>query len=108
MKGTLIHDITDYNRISKMFSMLQLHDKRLNHSIMSYGSTVESFHVWDVHVSDTAGNIKGAGKKGSMIVGFSLNLGIFDIEELLWLKYAPITLEFTLAGQDESVILGTF
>ena len=57
MKGTLIHDITDYNRIGKMFSTLQLHEKRLNHSVMSYGSRVEYFDNWNAHVSDSAGYI---------------------------------------------------
>ena len=75
MKGTLIHDITDYNRIAKMFSTLQLHDKRLNHGDMGSGTRVEYFESWSDHLSDTTRSSPPS--DNAMTVCFSFDLGTF-------------------------------
>ena len=96
VRGQIIEDIDNYNRVSELFHILQSRQSRANDGAEEFGYASD---IWTM--SDT---IRHPGFAGSQTVMFQPLCGIFQQTKYLPLKYAPLEIELELADVLDPII----
>jgi len=99
IRGQIIEDIDNFNRVSELFHILQSPTSRLNDSIEGFG--------YDDDISMLNNTTKLPGILTSQTVMFKPLCGIFAQTKYLPLRYTPIEIELELAESDEPIIVPT-
>ena len=103
MRGVVIEDISDDNRVHEMFSILQTPHARSNERAEGFGGNVDIKHL------NTEGLLPGI--TNFQTVCFKPLCGIFMQSKYLPLRYAPIEIELSLSDATEPIVseqLGNF
>ena len=98
VRGQIIEDIDQFNRVSHMFHLFQSPETRFNDMCESFG------HKDDVEMLTTIFDLPGIGKGGYQTVMFKPLCGLFSQAKYLPLRYMPIELELELADWDAPII----
>ena len=96
VRGQIIEDIDNYNRVSELFHILQSRQSRGNDSAEEFGYNGD---IWDL--GDT---VRLPGIAGSQTVMFQPLCGIFQQTKYLPLKYAPLEIELELADVLDPIV----
>ena len=105
--GTLVEDISDYNRVHEMFRILNAKDANINSDAEQFGQQ------WDLVKSSQYGGtvthpdittLDGIKGGESHTVLFKPCSGLFNQEKFLPLRYMPITIELELCNDPLEVI----
>ena len=103
MRGVIIEDINDYNRVHEMFSILQTPAARANERAEGFGGNVDLKFLNNEQLLP--------GIRNFQTVCFKPLCGIFMQSKYLPLRYAPIEIELSLSDATEPIIseqLGSF
>ena len=90
VRGQIIEDIDNYNRVSEMFHLLQTRHSRANDGVEEFGYNGE------IQALNTVAKLPGIGQV-SQTVMFQPLCGIFQQTKYLPLRYAPLEIELELA-----------
>jgi hypothetical protein len=106
VRGQIIEDIQDYNRVHHMFNLLQGPQVRLNEACEGFGYTD------DAEGLATPGTLPGIGGSTGAVfqtVMFKPLCGLFQQTKYIPLRYCPIEIELELADNNEPIVstLGT-
>jgi hypothetical protein len=96
LRGQIIEDIDNYNRVSELFYLLQSSNSRLNDTAEGFGYPVSTDSV------NTA--TAHPGITDFQTVMFQPLSGIFQQTKYLPLRYAPLEIELELADQTDPVV----
>jgi len=96
VRGQIIEDIDNYNRVSELFHILQTPHSRENDAIESFGYTS---HIREY---DTTAKLPGVSSRQTVM--FKPLSGIFSQTKYLPLRYTPVEIELELADIDDPVI----
>jgi hypothetical protein len=97
VRGQIIEDIDNYNRVSEMFHTLQTPHSRANDMVEEFGYNV------DIAFLNTVAKFPGIGQ-ASQTVMFQPLCGIFQQTKYLPLRYAPLEIELELADVLDPII----
>jgi len=89
VRGQIIEDIDNYNRVSEMFHILQTRHSRSNDMIEEFGY---NYDIEDMNTVDLFPGIQN-----SQTVMFQPLCGLFQQTKYLPLRYAPLEIELELA-----------
>ena len=97
MGGAVVEDITEYNRVHEMFSILTATDSRTNVDMEGFGM---GFNIGDNtnQLTDTTNTPDGIQSDSSQTVLFKPLSGLFNQNKFLPVRYAPITIELELVS----------
>ena len=100
VRGQIIEDIDNYNRVSELFHILQSKHSRLNDAIEGFGlqDDIENLNT----------TVKLHGINTTQTVMFKPLCGIFQQTKYLPLRYCPLEIELELANQDEPIVMPAF
>ena len=96
VRGQIIEDIDNYNRVSEMFHILQTAHSRSNDAIEEFG------YNYDISVLNNVAKLPGI--ETSQTVMFQPLCGLFQQTKYLPLRYAPLEIELELADVLEPLI----
>jgi hypothetical protein len=96
MRGVVIEDIQDYNRVHEMFNILQTKGARANDRTEGFG------YNQDIEELDTSGLLPGI--TNYQTVCFKPLCGLFMQGKYLPLRYCPIEIELELADVEEPIV----
>ena len=107
MGGTVVEDITEYNRIHEMFSILTATDSRINTDMEGFGM---GFNIGDntAMTLDTTTTPDGIQADSSQTVLFKPLSGLFNQNKFLPVKYSPITIELELVHDKTEPVVTLF
>ena len=96
LRGQIIEDIDNYNRVSELFYLLQSPSSRLNDNAEGFGYpiSIDSMNTTAAHPGIT----------DFQTVMFQPLSGIFQQTKYLPLRYAPLEIELELADQTDPVV----
>ncbi len=97
VRGQIIEDIDNYNRVSEMFHILQTKHSRANDMIEEFGYNAD---IWNL---GTVAQLPGIGT-ASQTVMFQPLCGLFQQTKYLPLRYAPLEIELELADVLDPII----
>ena len=97
VRGQIIEDIDNYNRVSELFHTLQTPHSRFNDSIEEFG------YNYDMGLLDNVDRHPGIGQ-ASQTVMFQPLCGLFQQTKYLPLRYAPLEIELELADVNDPII----
>jgi hypothetical protein len=97
VRGQIIEDIDNYNRVSEMFHILQTKHSRANDMIEEFG------YNDDISKLNTVALLPGIGQT-SQTVMFQPLCGIFQQTKYLPLRYAPLEIELELADVSDPIL----
>jgi len=97
VRGQIIEDIDNYNRVSEMFHTLQTPHSRANDMVEEFGYNV------DIAFLNSVAKFPGIGQV-SQTVMFQPLCGIFQQTKYLPLRYAPLEIELELADVLDPII----
>jgi hypothetical protein len=97
VRGQIIEDIDNYNRVSEMFHILQTKHSRGNDMIEEFGYNL------DVSAMTNVALFPGIGAT-SQTVMFQPLCGIFQQTKYLPLRYAPLEIELELADVGDPIV----
>jgi hypothetical protein len=97
VRGQIIEDIDNYNRVSEMFHILQTPHSRENDAIEEFGYNA------NIENLGTVAQLPGIGV-ASQTVMFQPLCGIFQQTKYLPLRYAPLEIELELADVLDPII----
>ena len=100
MRGVVIEDIQDYNRVHEMFNILQTVGARANDRAEGFGNNV------DIHHLNTVALLPGI--LNQQTVCFKPLCGILMQSKYIPLRYCPIEIELELADVLEPIISGAY
>ena len=86
VRGQIIEDIDNYNRVSEMFHILQTKHSRANDMIEEFG------YNDDISKLDTVAKLPGIGATSQTIM-FQPLCGLFQQTKYLPLRYAPLEIQ---------------
>ena len=96
VRGQIIEDIDNYNRVSELFHILQSRDSRKNDMIEEFGYNFDIMQL---------GNIEALpGITNSQTVMFQPLCGLFQQTKYLPLRYAPLEIELELADVLDPIV----
>ena len=98
VRGQIIEDIQDFNRVSHMFSLFESPQTRFNDSCEGFG------YPFDIIMLDEIGELPGIKAEDYHTVMFKPLCGLFNQTKYLPLRYMPIELELELADNDAPII----
>jgi hypothetical protein len=98
IRGQIIEDISDFNRVSHMFNLFENPQSRLNAAAEGFG------YLDDIREIDTLLELPGIEPNLYQTVMFKPLCGLFNQSKYIPLRYMPIELELELADNDEPVI----
>ena len=96
VRGQIIEDIDNYNRVSEMFHILQTRHSRSNDMIEEFGY---NYDIEDMNTVDLFPGIQN-----SQTVMFQPLCGLFQQTKYLPLRYAPLEIELELADVLDPII----
>ena len=96
MRGVVIEDIMDFNRVSEMFDICTPAANRVNTRVEGFGNN------WENEKLGSPENIKGISK--SQTVCFKPLCGILMQSKFIPLRYCPLEIELELAEMDDPII----
>ena len=96
VRGQIIEDIDNYNRVSELFHILQTRQSRANDMIEEFG------YNYDIWALDNT--VKLPGIQTSQTVMFQPLCGIFQQTKYLPLRYAPLEIELELADVLDPIV----
>ena len=96
VRGQIIEDIDNFNRVSELFHLLQTPASRLNDSIEGFGYNA------DISTLNTTAKLPGIA--GSQSVMFKPLCGLFHQTKYLPLRYCPIEIELELADYLDPIV----
>jgi len=96
VRGQIIEDIDNFNRVSEMFHLLQTPASRLNDSIEGFGYNDALVNL------DTTTSLPGFNSYQTVM--FKPLCGILQQTKYLPLRYCPLEFELELAGADEPIV----
>jgi hypothetical protein len=97
VRGTIIEDIDNFNRVSEMFHILQSPTSRLNDGIEGFGYDK---HIYDMHDTTTHRGISDF-----QTVMFKPLSGLLSQTKYLPLRYTPLEIELELADVEDPIIV---
>ena len=97
VRGQIIEDIDNYNRVSEMFHILQTKHSRANDMIEEFG------YNDDISKLNTVALLPGIGTN-SQTVMFQPLCGLFQQTKYLPLRYAPLEIELELADVLDPIV----
>ena len=100
MRGVVIEDIQDYNRVHEMFNILQTVGARANDRAEGFG------HNKDIHELDNVAKFPGI--PVTQTVCFKPLCGLFMQSKYIPLRYCPIEIELELADVDQPIVSGVY
>lgn len=100
IRGQIIEDIDNYNRVSELFHLLQTPAARLNDAIEGFG------YQDKIENLNTAAKLPGIGQVGQSVLFKPLS-GLFQQTKYLPLRYMPIEIELELADTLEPIVVPT-
>ena len=104
--GAVVEDITEYNRVHEMFSVLTAPDSRINVDMEGFGRNI-NIRDTDSTTFSTI-NFSGILPGQSQTVLFKPLSGLFNQNKMLPVRYAPITIELELVNDPLDPILNKF
>ena len=96
MRGVVIEDIMDYNRVHEMFDILSSPQPRANTKAEGFGNSIDNKNIEDPR--------KIPGIKRQMTVCFKPLSGILMQSKYIPLRYCPLEIELELADSDDPII----
>ena len=105
VRGQIIEDIQDYNRVHHMFNLLQGPQVRLNEECEGFGYTDDAEGLKNPETLPGIG-----GGTGTIIYSKRLTVmfkplcGLFQQAKYIPLRYCPIEIELELADNDEPIV----
>jgi hypothetical protein len=96
VRGQIIEDIDNYNRVHELFHIMQSEHSRRNDSIEGFGYQSELKEL------NTAALLPGITQ--SQTVMFKPLAGIFAQSKYLPLRYAPLEIELELANVEDPIV----
>jgi hypothetical protein len=96
VRGQIIEDIDNYNRVSELFHILQSPQSRLNDSAEGFG------YGDDITKLDTVGELPGIRVKQTVM--FKPLSGLLSQTKYLPLRYTPLEIELELAEMDDPIV----
>ena len=100
MRGVVIEDIADYNRVHEMFNILQTKGARENDRAESFGYNAE--------IKDLNTPALLPGISNFQTVCFKPLCGLLMQSKYIPLRYCPIEIELELADVSEPIVFGTY
>jgi hypothetical protein len=100
MRGVVIEDIADYNRVHEMFNILQTVGARANDRAEGFGNNA------DINKLDSVALLPGI--DSFQTVCFKPLCGLLMQSKYIPLRYCPIEIELELADVTEPIIYGTY
>ncbi len=100
MRGVVIEDIQDYNRVHEMFNILQTVGARANDRAEGFGNNA------DINQLDTVARLPGI--LNQQTVCFKPLCGILMQSKYIPLRYCPIEIELELADVLEPILSGAY
>jgi hypothetical protein len=97
VRGQIIEDIDNYNRVSELFHILQTPASRYNDSIEEFGYNYDMTQLYDVARHPGIGT-------DSQTVMFQPLCGLFQQTKYLPLRYAPLEIELELADVLDPIV----
>ena len=98
VRGQIIEDIQDFNRVSHVFNLFESPQTRLNDMSEGFG------YPDDIITLDELGELPGIRNNAYHTVMFKPLCGLFNQSKYLTLRYMPIELELELADNDAPII----
>jgi hypothetical protein len=98
VRGQIIEDIQDYNRVSHMFNLFENPQTRLNDTSEGFG------YLDDIGELDETAEIPGVKAASYQTVMFKPLCGLFNQSKYLALRYMPIEIELELADNEAPII----
>jgi hypothetical protein len=98
VRGQILEDISDWNRLSHMFNIFENAETRLNDMCEGFGS------FDDIKELEEIGELPGIKSGSYQTVMFKPLCGIFNQTKYLPLRYMPIEIELELADNDAPII----
>ena len=98
VRGQIIEDIDNYNRVSEMFHILQTKHSRGNDMIEEFGYNAD---IWNL---STPALLPGISTTASQTVMFQPLCGLFQQTKYLPLRYAPLEIELELADVLDPIV----
>jgi hypothetical protein len=98
VRGQIIEDIQDFNRVSHMFNLFENPQSRLNAAAEGFG------YYEDIRELDTTAELPGISGGLYQTVMFKPLCGLFNQSKYLPLRYMPIEIELELADSDAPII----
>eukprot|EP00973_Karenia_brevis_P058408 8134110-Karenia_brevis.AAC.1 len=103
MGGAVVEDITEYNKVHEMFSILTATDSRTNVDMEGFGM---GFNIGDnTYTTRDTTNTPGLAINNKQTVLFKPLSGLFNQNKFLPVKYSPITIELELVHDATEPIL---
>jgi hypothetical protein len=102
MRGVVIEDIMDYNRVSEMFDILSTPQARANAKAEGFGYNLELRDLPGANNKPDPNNLPGILKQQT--VCFKPLSGILSQSKYIPLRYCPIEIELELADMDDPII----
>jgi hypothetical protein len=99
VRGQIIEDIDNYNRVSEMFHVLQSKNSRANDVIEEFG------YKDDISELITRALLPGIGANSQTVL-FQPLCGIFQQTKYLPLRYAPLEIDLELADASDPIVSG--
>ena len=100
IRGQIVEDIDNYNRVSELFDILQTTQSRSNDMIEQFG--------YNDDISKLSNTVLLPGIQYSQTVMFKPLSGIFQQTKYLPLRYSPIEIELELADAYDPIISSGF
>ena len=97
VRGQIIEDIDNFNRVSELFHLFQTPASRLNDSIEGFG------YQDDISKLNTTALLPGI--EGSQSVMFKPLSGLFHQSKYLPLRYCPVEIELELADVSDPIVM---
>jgi hypothetical protein len=98
VRGQIIEDLQDFNKISHMFSLFENPQVRKNDTTEGFG-----YHE-DIQMLDDIADLPGIYSGSYQTVMFKPLCGLFNQSKYLPLRYMPIEIELELADNDAPII----
>ena len=98
VRGQIIEDIQDFNRVSHMFNIFENAETRLNDMCEGFG------YFDDIDQLEDVGELPGIKSGSYQTLMFEPLCGIFNQSKYLPLRYMPIEIELELADHDAPII----
>jgi hypothetical protein len=96
VRGQIIEDIDNYNRVSELFHILQSPQSRLNDAAEAFG------YGYDITSLDTTSELPGISDKQTVM--FKPLSGLLSQTKYLPLRYTPLEIELELAEIDDPIV----
>ena len=100
VRGQIIEDIDNYNRVSELFHILQTKHSRANDMVEEFG--------YNYDISQLGSTVLLPGIQNSQTVMFQPLCGIFQQTKYLPLRYAPLEIELELADVSDPIVSDGF